>query len=128
MPKDSVPRDTTANAQVKKKRLFEVEKKRINPAPKKLKPTLDESLKAFSDYEDALKYPSLFTPRGKAAPEKKWRGKKADAKIKNLMREGFVETKWDYVNERNAARDVRSDKSVGSRIKKIPAPIGKGGR
>jgi hypothetical protein len=118
MPKGSVPRNTTANLKVSKKRLFDLLKADQNPSPKKMRPSQKEINDAFDKYNDASKYPSWNTSRKEADPSKQWYGKKAEAKWMNKNKEGTY-SNW---LERRAARDVRADKSVMTKAKKTIRP------
>jgi hypothetical protein len=109
MPKGSVPRNTTANLKVSKKRLFDLLKADQNPSPKKMRPSQKEINDAFDKYNDASKYPSLNTSRKEADPSKQWYGKKAEAKLMGKIKEGTY-SNW---LERRAARDVRADPGTG---------------
>ena len=127
MPKGSVPRNTTASVTVKKNRYFELANQAAGSTPKKKRPTQKEVDKAKAAYFDALDYPSLYT----SGPylSKEWYNKKGRAKWENKFKEDLKDmADGQYSKERRVARDVRSDKAVGPRIKKIPAPVGKGGR
>ena len=126
MPKGSVPRNTTANFDVKKKRYFELSKKLEKSKPKKPRPSQAEFDKAQADYFDAADYPRFL---GDPTPAKDWYKRKDRAKASNKLKEGLRNSATgQYSKERRVARDVRSDKSVGSRLGKKPHPVGKGGR
>ena len=122
MPKGSVPRNTTANLEVSKKRLFELLKADQNPSPKKMRPSQKEINDAFDKYNDASKYPSWHTTNKEADPSKQWYGRKAAAKATNQRREGFIETKPEYSKDRAVARNIRADKSVMTKAKKTIRP------
>ena len=126
MPKDSVPRNTTANFNIKKKRYFELANQYAGSTPKKKRPEREEVDKARAAYFDAADYPRFAAD---PSPSKNWYNRTARAKASNKFKEGLQDSATgQYSKERRVARDVRSDKSVGSRLKKIPAPIGRGGR
>ena len=122
MPKGSVPRNTTANVTVSKKRFFDLLKADQNPSPKKMRPSQKELDAAFNKYAEATKYTSLYTSSKDADPSKQWYGRKAAAKATNQRREGFIETKPEYSKDRAVARNIRADKSVMTKAKKTIRP------
>ena len=123
MPKGSVPRNTTANVTVSKKRFFDLLKADQNPSPKKMRPSQKELAAAFNKYAEATKYTSLYTSSKDADPSKQWYGRKAAAKATNKQREGVGNADETAYNKgRVTARDVRADKSVMTKAKKTIRP------